>query len=350
MNFNPQKTEIMLISNLVSDPKLNFFFDNKNIPLTDHHKHFGIYFSNDAKWNFHIDSIIKSSTKYISTLRKLKYTLSRKNLEKMYLVFIRPLLEYACELWDNCNISASDRLENIQLEAARIITGLPIFTKKDFIYKELGWKTLKQRREERKLTLLYKIINCKVPLYLKSLLPPLVSDISSYRLRDINNFQLPLYRLSLTESSFVPNTCKAWNNLPNEIKTLNSLPRFKKATRKEEILPTLYSTNYFQGKRILNILHCRLRNRVSALNYDLFYANITDDPSCECGSACENAQHYFFECVRYVNQRHILFNDLSWYNNKNLNHFLFGDNNITVDENILLAKSIQKFIESTKRF
>jgi hypothetical protein len=43
----------------------------------------------------------------------------------MYLSFIRPVLEYASEVWDNCGQINSDRLEKVQLEAARIATGLP---------------------------------------------------------------------------------------------------------------------------------------------------------------------------------------------------------------------------------
>ena len=39
-------------------------------------------------------------------------------LETMYLTFIRPLLEYAGEVWVNCTLAASERLEKIQLEAA----------------------------------------------------------------------------------------------------------------------------------------------------------------------------------------------------------------------------------------
>jgi hypothetical protein len=40
-------------------------------------------------------------------------------------------LEYACEIWDNCGVSYSTKLEKLQLDAARIVTGLPIFTKTD---------------------------------------------------------------------------------------------------------------------------------------------------------------------------------------------------------------------------
>ena len=35
-------------------------------------------------------------------MRKLKYDLDRKALEVIYISFIRPELEYADVLWDNC--------------------------------------------------------------------------------------------------------------------------------------------------------------------------------------------------------------------------------------------------------
>jgi hypothetical protein len=38
-------------------------------------------------------------SKHFNILRKLKYHLSRTNLDKLYLVYIRPLFEYACEMY-----------------------------------------------------------------------------------------------------------------------------------------------------------------------------------------------------------------------------------------------------------
>ena len=51
-------------------------------------------------------------------------------------LLIRPLFEYACELWDNCGIGNSQKLEQLQLEAARIVTGLSIFLPKLKFYIE----------------------------------------------------------------------------------------------------------------------------------------------------------------------------------------------------------------------
>jgi hypothetical protein len=39
----------------------------------------------------------------------------------------------------------------LQLEAARIVIGLPIFASSILIYKKLGWKSLAERRKRRKL-------------------------------------------------------------------------------------------------------------------------------------------------------------------------------------------------------
>jgi hypothetical protein len=63
------------------------------------------------------------------------------NLEKMYLAYIRPLFEYACEVWNNCRIGYSYKLEKLQIDAARIVTGLPIFTKLEYLYAERSVKS-----------------------------------------------------------------------------------------------------------------------------------------------------------------------------------------------------------------
>jgi len=71
----------------------------------------------------HIKEIYLSVTNKVSALRKIKFTLSRKTLNRIYLSFILPCLEYACEVWDGCTLYDADSLEKVQLEAARIVTG-----------------------------------------------------------------------------------------------------------------------------------------------------------------------------------------------------------------------------------
>ena len=97
MSFNPDKTEIMLFSS-TEIPELNFTFNGRTISITNSHIHLGVTFSSDAKWNIHKENILSSIYKHLNVLRKLKYKLSRKNLEKLYLVYIRPIFEYVSEV------------------------------------------------------------------------------------------------------------------------------------------------------------------------------------------------------------------------------------------------------------
>jgi len=59
-------------------------------------------------------------------------------------------LEYVCEIWDGCNISDSDKLEKLQLAAARIVTGLPAYSKHS-LYYETEWSPLSERRKNKNL-------------------------------------------------------------------------------------------------------------------------------------------------------------------------------------------------------
>ena len=57
-------------------------------------------------------------------MRCLKYTLPRKTLERLFIKRIRPIIEYADVIYDNCPKYLADRLEGLQMEAAQICTSL----------------------------------------------------------------------------------------------------------------------------------------------------------------------------------------------------------------------------------
>ena len=89
----------------------------------------------------------------------------------------------------------ANRLEQIQMNAARIVAGLPVFASLNYLYFETGWETLADRRRVRKLTLMYKIVNNDVPSYLLDLLPNRVNETNIYNLRNNTEFVIPFTRL-----------------------------------------------------------------------------------------------------------------------------------------------------------
>ena len=53
----------------------------------------------------------------------LKFRLDRSSLEKLYLSFIRPQLEYGDVVWDSHTIYLINISEKVQIEAMRIKSG-----------------------------------------------------------------------------------------------------------------------------------------------------------------------------------------------------------------------------------
>ena len=168
-----------------------------------------------------------------------------------------PLLEYACELWDGCTQQEYNKTEQIQHEAARIITGLPKFSSLESLYLETGWEPLHSRRRRRKLNMFYKIRNNNAPSYLCDCLLPFERNKNAYNLRNQTDYSNAFTRLQLYRNSFFPSSIKLWNNLTPEIRSAPTVSSFKKSLINDVNLlkPSVY---YSYGCRVLNVLHTRL--------------------------------------------------------------------------------------------
>ena len=345
VDFNPKKTQALVISN-IPVPNMNIKFSNESVELVKNHKHLGVTLSSNGNWTEHIDNIVKSALKQVNVLRKLKFTLSKQALANIYLSFIRPVMEYACEVWDGCFEREVEKLEKVQLEAARIVTGLTRYANKDALYFETGWDSLQNRRENRKLTTFYKLHNRCCPDYLVTCLPPLVSDVNTYNLRNSEDYIPPRCRLRVSVNSFIPSSVRLWNNLDPSIRNLPTVSSFKNHIKTNVFKAPEY---YREGPRTLNILHSRLRHQCSTLNADLKRINVINNPKCNCGSPYEDAFHYFLECPLYLNQRMTL---VAGLNDRDLNIeiLLFGSDDDDDQYNSFIFGKVRLYIKQTKRF
>ena len=108
--------------------------------------------------------------------------------------------------------------------------------------------------------------------------------------------------------------------------------------------------HYLKGPRKLSVLHTRLRNNCSNLNFDLYSNHLSASPDCRCGAIPEDAEHYFFRCINFTEMRIKMFQELRRFHPLSLNLLLFGSDNLTYGENSHIFKSVQNFIKESKRF
>ena len=145
INFNPAKTEAVLftLKQLGRMPYLNF--NNTQIQM-EFHKHLGLTLGKNGRWHMYIENILTGAAKILGIMRRLKFTLIRVALKKIYFSHVLPILEYSSVVWDGCSLQDSNALERLQKEAARIITGLTRSVYLDNLYRECCWLTLAERR------------------------------------------------------------------------------------------------------------------------------------------------------------------------------------------------------------
>lgn len=72
----------------------------------------------------------------LTILHTIKYKSNKESLIKIYISFIRPILEYSDVVWDNCTQEQSNLLESVQIEAGRIITALRHTSSRQNLNKE----------------------------------------------------------------------------------------------------------------------------------------------------------------------------------------------------------------------
>jgi hypothetical protein len=136
-------------------------------------------------------------------LKAIKFKISREVLVKLYKTLLRPTLEYAHVLLDNCPQSESDLIESIQYESAKRVVKDATRGTRSKLLDELALENMKTRRSMNKLILYFKIVNNCTPNYLADLLPQTVQQRSGTSLRNAENFSLFRPRTERFKKSFL---------------------------------------------------------------------------------------------------------------------------------------------------
>ena len=108
---------------------------------------------------------------------------------------------------------------------------------------------------------------------------------------------------------------------------------------------------YYFGQRWPSVHHARMRIGCSKLNHDL-YSNlhVRDNPSCDCGANCENAEHFFLQCPMFTLPRTRMNDNLNDLLPLNINILLFGSNEFDTETNERVFLAVHQFILDSERF
>ena len=276
----------------------------------------------------------------------------------MYKVIVRSLIDYALPVYANTlKVSDLARLEKVQYQAAKLVTGTLHFTSKDKLNVELGWESIKKRIDFLGLCLFQKIrLHLTRPLVRKCM--PKVDWNNDTRTRSKGGY-LPYNNFgNKFLNSFFPYMTKLWNNLPPNIKC-KDINDFKYSLKLELKPPKI--KHFSKGSKYGNSLLTRLRVGQSDLNLHKFSVGQIEKPDCACHEKQESTKHYLLDCFLYTTERQKLFLLVEHYIPKfkglskaaKLNLLLYGlkTNDPDFDHlNFIITKAVQLFLIQTKRF
>jgi hypothetical protein len=213
--------------------------------------------------------------------------------------------------------------------------------------KTLGGNPCRNRRNEQKLIMLYKIMKSDREGQMNRSNVTRVTNRNPYNVRSREKLTIPAARTAQYQSSFLPETINMWNSLPEETRHIQSLEEFKETIKEKNETNHLYYTTY---TRRAQVLHSRLRLNNADLNDNLANINLAPSPVCACGAERETTAHYLTECPNFQPQRQELFDNMEEMQALTSKIMLYGSPDTDGKTNKKLFVEVQKFIITSERF
>ena len=169
MRLKPVKCNIMqLTRKRIKKINASYSLEGTVLDNVKKIKYHGVTITNDLKWNTHVSNICTKANRTLGFLR-------RDVKESAYKGLVRPILQYGSSVWDPQSILLQDELEKVQKRAARFVTGNYVYETGSMtgILKQLQWESLKKRRKDSRLIMLYKGLKGAVSIPTNELNPQL---------------------------------------------------------------------------------------------------------------------------------------------------------------------------------
>ena len=230
MEFHPDKCTVLTVSKKKNPIIFDYTLHNHTLAHEESTKYLGCTITSDLNWGTHISNICKKANQTLGFLHRNLHISSRSIKERAYKSLVRPQLEYSSTVWDPYQQGHIDMIEKVQRRAARYVMGK--YRNRSSVgdmLQQLEWKSLRTRRKEARLCMMYKIVNNKVAI-----------DPANYFTQPIRRsrhmyqhaFAVPSATKDSRKWSFFCNTIRDWNSLPPDIAAAKSHEIFKSQVTK----------------------------------------------------------------------------------------------------------------------
>ena len=197
------------------------------VPFTDTVTSLGVVLDRTLSWKSYFNHLTVKVNRVLYALRFVRSCTTELLRQHMVRALIFPLLDYCSVITlDATNVQKS-RLQRLQNACIRYIFGVKRTDRVTPLRYKLGWLRTDTRRQYFTAVLLYKIINLRSPSYLFDMFEK--HQLSRPARGATRDLKIPKVQTEFGLLSFRARGVQLWNSLPECIKYLPSLSRFKHA-------------------------------------------------------------------------------------------------------------------------
>lgn len=227
MQFNPPKCQVLTVTNKKKPVTQPYYIHGQELMRGNCAKYLGVHLTKNLSWNNHIDSMTKKANSTSAFLRRNIRSCPSKTKVLCYTALLRPLMEYACTVWDPHTQSNISKLEKVQRYYARFIfNDYQWRSSVTSMLNQLRWPSLQERRAQFKVIMMYRIANHHVDIP-DSYLVPATTTSRGHSMRML----VPNARTVTYQKSFFPDSVRLWNSLPQEAVSCTTLDTFRKSVQ-----------------------------------------------------------------------------------------------------------------------
>jgi hypothetical protein len=227
---NPGKSDSIYIGTSVQTSKISragAVMSETSIPLSGTVRSLGVLLDQRLSLEDHVKNVCRVCNYHIKGLRSLRTSLDSSTAETIGRSIVMSRLDYCNSLLIGTSRRNIHRLQMVQNNLARVVSGVNFRENVHQVLTALHWLPVEQRIKFKVNVLVFKSrINC-LPDYLSKDLT-LYSSVRPIRSGLQNTYVVPRVKNEIAKHSFSYAGPKQWNDLPDSIRSISSLPVFKK--------------------------------------------------------------------------------------------------------------------------
>ena len=121
MSFHPNKCSTLPVTRKHKVLDSKYKLHDHTLQVVDKVKYLGVTVTKDCSWDTHIQDVCSKANRALGFLRRNLKISAVQLKATAYKAYVRPILEYACSVWDPYTETNIKKLESVQRRAARFV-------------------------------------------------------------------------------------------------------------------------------------------------------------------------------------------------------------------------------------